>query len=363
MEYRQEAEQVLKPIHNLFAMYNTYTFIHWWLIWGAFVFISHWIPAPFNWVVMAVTFALMMVKTYKYYPATSDYLRNVQQMRRMADEARQNFSRDDIVPSRMSWKEILLGIGRPSRRIPRHVRDNEADWCIDHRELLMSYVNALPREIKDRRRQRRTERRNHEKELSPPTNRKIETPPVMSAVLGAARSVVLQPQRRVKIVRSIIPKPRPEPRQTAQSIIPTATAIRPDSGPQLRRLEEVTELLDLADLLPRSVDHEHVRAIIMWGCLNPGQRGRTMVRARYITEQNARENVVNKLGRKYSPEKFEEALTWLRRTRVVISDHKRKSHQPVLALNPHYNKGIDVGRVAIKRVLAAKDAITQLTGS
>lgn len=227
----------------------------------------------------------------------------------------------------------------------------------------MSYINALPREIKYRRRERRTERRKRQKELSQPTDRKIETPPVMSAVLGAARSVVLQPERRVKIVRPITPKPRREPRPTARSIIPPANTIRSASGPQLRRLEEVTGFLDLADLLPPGIDHEHVRAIIMWGCLNPGQRGKLMIQARYITEQNARENVVNKLGRKYSPEKFEEALAWLRRTRVVISDHKRKRHQPVLALNPHYTEGIDVGQVAIKRVLAAKDAITQLTVS
>lgn len=362
MDFQKEAEQVLKPVHNLFVFYNTHTFVSWWFIFGIAAFISQWIPTPFNWVVLTLTFGLTMVKTYKYYPATSGYLHNVRQMRRLADEARQNFSRDDIVPSRMSWKEILLGIGRPSRRVPLHVRDYDADWCLDHQELLMMYINTLPREVQERRRQRRAEQRNRRR-LSQLRERRIETPPVMPAVMGAARSVMLQPEHRVKIVRPVAPKPHREYRPRAQSSMRAAGAMHSASGPRLRRLEDVAELLNLADVLPPDVDHEHVRGIIIWGCLNPGKRGKTMVQAQYTTEQNARKNVRNKLGHTYNPEEFEAALAWLRRTRVVISDHKRKRHQPVLALNPHYTEGIDVGQVAIKRVLAAKDRITQLTAS
>lgn len=362
-EFQQEAERVLKPLHNLFAMFNTLTFVVWWLVFGVVVFFSHWIQAPFNLVVMATTFTLTMVKTHRYFPAMSEYQQNVRHMRRLADEARQNFSRDDIELGRMSWKEILFGIGRPSRRAPRHLRDHGADWCFNHRELLMTYLDALLREVKDRQRQRRAEQRYQQRQLTSMTDRHIEIPTVMSIVMGAARSVVLKPERRVKIVRPTEPKPHREHRPRARSCISTTNDLRPVSAPRLHRLDEVVELLDLADLVPPGIDHEHVRAIIIWGCLNPGQRGRTMVLAQYITEQNARKSVSNKLGPLYNPAKFEAALAWLRRTRVVISDHKRKRHQPVLALNPHYREGIDVGRVAIQRVLAAKDAIVQLTAS
>lgn len=151
----------------------------------------------------------------------------------------------------------------------------------------------------------------------------------------------------------------PESVVPAVSTAPVAAVVTGAPRP-LRRLEDVVDLLQFADLLPDGVDHDHARAIIIWGCFHPGQRGRMMVNERYMTAQYVRIDVQNKLGSAFDPEQYEQALTFLGRVMVLLLHHKRKVHQPVIAFNPHFSKGIGVGQEIIKRALAAKSAIDQL---
>ena len=136
---------------------------------------------------------------------------------------------------------------------------------------------------------------------------------------------------------------------------------KPAEDPLPRDLDDVVELFDVRDLLPAGIDHDHVRGIIVWGLLRPGQRGRSMFKARYITIQWLRADVQSKLGSDYDPIAYDRAFDFLKRTRVIMTDHKAKRHQPVAALNPHFAQGVDQGVEIIRRVLAMRDVLTDLS--
>lgn len=369
MEFQAEAKRVLNYAHNLHAVINTVTFIWHWGLFAILLWISHWIPAHFVWFFRVGIVIHLIIRIWKYFPAMWEHVPNLPHMRRLADEARLNFARDGLVPERMSWTEIVLGIGRLSKRPPRHAQDQGADWCMTHEELLMQYINRLPREVEELRRERRSERRNLLRQQAQRISRKIETAPVLSSMMAAARSTLPHRPHQERAVRPTTPKPRREPRPVRKQLltapppdqVSTTNGASPMLGAHIRRLEQMVELLQLADVIPSEVDHDHVRAIIVWGCLRPGRRGQTKVKAAYRTVQWTREDIRNKLGKRFDPEAYDQAMDFLVSTRVIMTDHKRKRHQPVIAINPHARTGIGVGPEIIKRTLATKDRITELT--
>lgn len=152
--------------------------------------------------------------------------------------------------------------------------------------------------------------------------------------------------------------PKPANESVAVLTATPAETVAVESSP--RRLEDFVQRLVLDDLVPNGIDARHVHAVLVWGLLRPGQRGRTMVKARYRTVQYVQSDVRSKLGANFNPEAYEAACSFLKRTGVIMSDHKRKRHQPIMALNPHVNEASGVGQEIVRRVLRFKDELTAL---
>lgn len=122
--------------------------------------------------------------------------------------------------------------------------------------------------------------------------------------------------------RASIEKPKKQqPENSVRTAGITAQAV-PALDPSLASsISTMHRLLDISRWLPADLDLEHTQAIIVHGHLMPGQR-EAFIGEKYHDASDVPENVRNKLGRRWSPDKFERAHNFLMRAGVIAGKRK-----------------------------------------
>lgn len=102
-------------------------------------------------------------------------------------------------------------------------------------------------------------------------------------------------------------------------------------------------------MVSADVDLEHVQAIIMYAFLVPGQRTAYIGR-HCLPTVLVRENTKNKLGARFSQDKFANALAYLKKLKVLIT-HRSSGEEEALSLESDgtaaRGHGAEIVRVAI----------------
>ncbi|MFH0805139.1 MAG: hypothetical protein V1916_03010 [Patescibacteria group bacterium] len=142
-----------------------------------------------------------------------------------------------------------------------------------------------------------------------------------------------------------VPAPKPAPNGTAEIITE----------------DDLVGILGVTPYVPAEVDALHVAAIILWGLLKVGQRGRAAFAKRYRTSQYVREDVMSKLGHRFTPRQYDAAIHWLLHHRVILIP-KKINNQVVYSLNPHAKDATPEGAPVVERVIAFKFFVTKALG-
>ncbi len=78
-------------------------------------------------------------------------------------------------------------------------------------------------------------------------------------------------------------------------------------------------------MVPDGIDREHTQAILMYGFLMPGNH-RVFIGGKVLPERHVRENTDNKLGQRFSRDKYEKALAFLKRD-GILNYHRLSGEQ------------------------------------